>query len=70
MIKRIHNIDNGYLFHIEAYTQNGPVMSHTLKVSVKAWRSLMAAVKWMRVPGFDATQIDNAKWHVELKEFG
>ena len=61
-VKGIRIIAQGSRFHVEAETLNGIVTASTLKGAVKTWRTIDAAVKWVRGLGVANMSIDVARW--------
>jgi hypothetical protein len=61
-IKKVRIVGDGAFFHVEAMTQNGPVVALTHKGAIKTWSSLDTAAKWIRGLGLGSAQLDVAKW--------
>lgn len=69
-VKRIRIIADGARFHVEAETANGPVTASTLKGSVKTWRTLDAAARWVRSLGVGTAWLEVDRWQPGQRDMG
>ena len=67
VIKQIHIIGNGGLFHVEAVTPTGKHTANTLKVKLKTWTNLNSAAKWVRALGIGTIQLNIERWQPDQK---
>lgn len=66
-VKRARIIANGALFHIEVDAPGRSFIIETGKGSVRTWRSIDAAAKWLKGLGIGNAGLELARWHPDQK---
>ena len=66
-IKRVCVIASGSIFHLEAVTKTGAMKATTIKGSLKTWRTLDAAARWIHGIGLGQAQLNLEQWQPRQK---
>lgn len=62
-VKQIHIVADGGRFHVDVITASkGVITALTSKGTIKTWRALDSAAKWVRSLGVGKVYLDIAHW--------
>jgi len=67
VIKQIYVVGSGAMIYVKADLPNESITAQTLQGKLKTWRTVDAAVRWVRGLGVGKAQLDIGSWQPSQK---